>query len=339
VKKRLEAKGLNVDAQIGCSGFRIDLAIRHPKYRDRYILGVECDGATYHSHRSARDRDRLRQEALEKLGWKIYRVWSTDWVKNPDKIVEDIFRKVQELIEEKGIPATGSANLKPEPSHKNVIESTREQSHSADQNDINFDKDILKANPYGFKIYEKYVEEIPAFPGVWKPHVFNLANLIKYIQEIVKKESPVHVNTVVRRIAVIYGFKKIGSRVRKFIEYVIWLAAIRGMFQKQGDFLWSGENVTPRIPKPGEPLRPIEEVAIEELMLAAETIVKKELGIKRESLIKTTARALGYDRTGAKVERRISEAIERLFKEGRFITYGDQVVLNPKAHENEGDAR
>ncbi len=51
------------------------LACRHPH---GYLLGIECDGATYHSAKSARDSDALRQEILEALGWKIYRIWSTD---------------------------------------------------------------------------------------------------------------------------------------------------------------------------------------------------------------------------------------------------------------------
>ena len=70
VREQLVARGFDVDAQVGCSGFRIDLAIRNPLHKDRYIIGIECDGATYHAQRSARDRDRLRQAVLEGLGWK-----------------------------------------------------------------------------------------------------------------------------------------------------------------------------------------------------------------------------------------------------------------------------
>ncbi|MEM3388225.1 MAG: DUF3320 domain-containing protein [Thermoproteota archaeon] len=322
VKKRLEARGLKVDAQVGCSGFRIDLAIRHPKHKDRYILGVECDGATYHSHRSARDRDRLRQEILEKLGWKIYRVWSTDWVKNPDKIVENIFRRVQELVEERGVPAIDSVSLS-EPTHENSYEQPSEQNNTSNQNEVETDNDMIETNPYGFKTYEEYKV------GSWRPSVFSLQDLEKYIGEIVRKESPVHVNTVIRRIAEIYRLRRVGTRARKIIRRAIWLGVERGEFQKKKkDFLWSGDDVTPRIPSPGEPPRPIEEIAIEELMAAVETIVKKELGIKRKSLINTTARALGYNRTGAKVEERINEAVERLLRENRLTTYGDQIVLN-----------
>ena len=74
-----------VDARID---MRLDLGVRHPDWPYGYILGVECDGAPYHSSRSSRDRDRLRQEVLEGLGWRLHRIWSTDWFRNPRKEIE-----------------------------------------------------------------------------------------------------------------------------------------------------------------------------------------------------------------------------------------------------------
>ncbi len=84
----LVSRGWEVDAQVGCAGYRIDLAIRDPNVPGRYLLGVECDGATYHSAQTARDRDRLRQAVLEGLGWTIERVWSTDWWLKSDECLD-----------------------------------------------------------------------------------------------------------------------------------------------------------------------------------------------------------------------------------------------------------
>lgn len=84
----LIARGLQLDTQVGCSGYRIDLAARDPEHPDRYALGIECDGASYHSSKTARDRDRLRQAHLEQLGWTIHRIWSSDWVANPARELE-----------------------------------------------------------------------------------------------------------------------------------------------------------------------------------------------------------------------------------------------------------
>ena len=79
VAKALRDKGWTVHPQVGCSGYRIDLAVVDPRAPGRYLVGVECDGRSYHSAATARDRDRLRQQVLEGLGWRIHRIWSTDW--------------------------------------------------------------------------------------------------------------------------------------------------------------------------------------------------------------------------------------------------------------------
>ncbi|MBU4691219.1 DUF4011 domain-containing protein [Mycoplasma zalophi] len=82
VYNELNRLGYKVKTQVGSSGYRIDLAIVDPNNPNNYILGIECDGSTYHSSKTARDRDRLRQEVLEKRGWTIHRIWSTDWFTN-----------------------------------------------------------------------------------------------------------------------------------------------------------------------------------------------------------------------------------------------------------------
>ena len=83
VAEALAEHGFETTPQVGVAGYRIDMGLRHPSFPHGYIAGVECDGAAYHSAPAARDRDRLRQEALERLGWKIIRVWSTDWFDDP----------------------------------------------------------------------------------------------------------------------------------------------------------------------------------------------------------------------------------------------------------------
>lgn len=83
VLQRLEAMGVPVTPQYGASGYWIDFACAHPKQQGRMVLAIEADGASYHSSPTARDRDRLRQQVLESLGWRFHRIWSTAWFKNP----------------------------------------------------------------------------------------------------------------------------------------------------------------------------------------------------------------------------------------------------------------
>lgn len=97
VAQALAARGYECAAQLGVAGYYLDIAVKHPDRPGSYILGVECDGASYHSARSVRDRDRLRQSILEKLGWHIHRVWSTDWFKSHEREVERLVARLNDL--------------------------------------------------------------------------------------------------------------------------------------------------------------------------------------------------------------------------------------------------
>lgn len=109
VESALKGHGLDVRRQIGCSGFRIDLAIVHPDHPGKYVLGVECDGATYHGTATARDRDRLRQEILEGLGWRFCRIWSTDWVRNPERQIQRVVDAYEDALANSNVTHDESA--------------------------------------------------------------------------------------------------------------------------------------------------------------------------------------------------------------------------------------
>jgi very-short-patch-repair endonuclease len=96
VRDRLVQHGFEVVPQVGVAGYFIDLAVKHPK-RSGYLLGIECDGAMYHSSKSARDRDRLREEVLIGLKWNIYRIWSTDWFANPQQQFTRLLAYIEKL--------------------------------------------------------------------------------------------------------------------------------------------------------------------------------------------------------------------------------------------------
>ncbi len=102
VLRRLKDRGVLVQPQVGVAGYRIDLGLIDPQRPGRFVLGVECDGATYHSAKSVRDRDRLRQEVLERLGWRIHRIWSLDWWKTPDQEFERLMRAFEQARQHAG---------------------------------------------------------------------------------------------------------------------------------------------------------------------------------------------------------------------------------------------
>jgi very-short-patch-repair endonuclease len=84
VAARLALLGIEVLPQYGVGGYRVDFAAAHPDDPSRMILAVEADGTAYRDSGSVRDRDRLRKEHLERLGWRVHRLWSTSWLADPE---------------------------------------------------------------------------------------------------------------------------------------------------------------------------------------------------------------------------------------------------------------
>ena len=114
IQRQLEKRGIPVTPQYGVAGYRLDFACAHPEQPGRMVLAVEADGASYHSAPTARDRDRLRQQVLENLGWRFHRIWSTEWFRDPEgqaDLALEAWRKAVELADQAdaGVAVTSAA--------------------------------------------------------------------------------------------------------------------------------------------------------------------------------------------------------------------------------------
>lgn len=95
----LTRQGLHLVGEVGSSRYRIDMVARHPVKPGRFVLAIECDGASYHAAPTARDRDRLRRQQLEALGWRFHRIWSTDWFLRRDDEVRRAVKAFADAVE------------------------------------------------------------------------------------------------------------------------------------------------------------------------------------------------------------------------------------------------
>lgn len=152
----LAQHGFETVPQVGTAGYRIDLAVPHPTMSRHYVLGIECDGRKYHSSSVARERDRLRAQVLAERGWKLHRVWSTDWYHSRPLAEQKILEAVKSAIEKakrhsakseesgedftRPSPSDGSGNE--EQSLESLPSSHRRDSEMVD---IPFDEDIRDA--------------------------------------------------------------------------------------------------------------------------------------------------------------------------------------------------
>mgnify|MGYP003865484835 FL=1 len=98
VAEKLYAKGWVTHSQVGVSGFRVDLGVVNPDAPGKYLSAVECDGATYHSSATARDRDFLREQVLRGLGWEVIRIWSADWWIDSESALDRVDKELKKLL-------------------------------------------------------------------------------------------------------------------------------------------------------------------------------------------------------------------------------------------------
>lgn len=158
VINQLRSMGFEPVPQVGVFGFRIDIGVRHPSWPHGYILGVECDGATYHSSRSARDRDRLREQVLRDLGWELHRIWSTDWFTDAAKEAARLRKAIEDRLDIlKAQEMTAATTLLDQPTSISV-DSLDQEILPIDETEKTADAPKVMSTPATSQSYETSVE-------------------------------------------------------------------------------------------------------------------------------------------------------------------------------------
>ncbi|AHJ99695.1 DUF3320 domain-containing protein [Hymenobacter swuensis] len=312
VHRALMARGYVVRPQIGSQGFYIDLAVMDPDQPGRYVLGIECDGAMYHSARSARDRDRLRQQVLEAVGWRLHRIWSTDWFRDPQRETE---RAVQ-AIEEARRRATQD-----DPDEPEEPETTAETT-GIEREDLPVESPAL-AEPY-------QVAQLPAAVGHRELHQHGLGQLANWLTQIVRIESPIHLDEATRRLGQASGATQVGARMRKAGRDAALLAANLRHLRQQGDFLWDISMQQPPLRDRSQlPAisRKLTFVAPEELARALRTVVEQSFVLPREAVFLPTVRLLGFSRLSEEMRQQLDAVLAGLLESGEVVEVNG--VLKP----------
>ena len=312
VADALRARGHDIEHQVGSAGFFVDLAVVDPDRPGRYVLGIECDGAMYHSARSARDRDRLRQQVLEGLGWSIHRIWSTDWFRNRERELDRVERAIQETRSRNGAAPPVEPRREPEP-----LKRVSEPERPAED----------RSSPY--------VVAKMRIPHLDTPlHEVSPGRLAQWLAEVVRVESPVHVREVVTRIRTAVGVGRTGARIKRRMEEAVRHGTNTGLFERRGDFLWRLDHDVPDVrrrdgtlPDTARGLKTIEMIAPEEIGQALCHVVRDSFGIDRDEAISEARRLFGFKRAGATITRRMQAVLDDLFTSGTLKQTGDILQL------------
>lgn len=344
VLRELVAMGHEVHTQVGCSGYRIDLAIVDPRNKGRFVLGVECDGASYHSAATARDRDRLRQSVLERLGWRLFRIWSTDWWQDREGELRRFAQAFDEAMAEPvpqdvafaALAQKASANAatavpastKPEAPLTTTTEPREPQSND-DESLLGKDTGL----PAGIAAYVPCRLE-PAPRNADLHEVRHRALLRSHLETVLAEEAPIVLDLLVRRVAEAWSIGRVTSRVVERVR-----GALDGLAVERDGALWpagggatgaDSTGVASRPPfrgnAPGEAQRDPEELPVGEVRAAMAWMLRQHGSLRDTELLRETARLFGFARLGNAVREAMGKALAELERDGEVRRTGDVIA-------------
>lgn len=309
VSKALRSVGHEVHHQIGCSGYRIDMAIVDPEKPGSYLLGIECDGANYHRSRTARDRDELRQSVLEGLGWKLHRIWSTDWWHSPKQELEKIEKAIERTKRERSSLTIVQVEVpaKIELPHEEVEEEAFPI----------IDRGAL-ATLEAYEVYRQtYMHDDSG-------DSFEYWMMKGELERLVEVEGPVLLHVAAKRLAPYWNVNKCTERFVDRVRHALSQTSVLTTDGDVSEVLWP-RGSTPEsyggFRTPGDDpdsKRKIGEIPLVEVINATAFVLKGQVSMPAEDLMKETVKLFGFQRTGATIQARISEAIQRLVEDGRI---------------------
>ncbi|MFZ5697796.1 MAG: DUF3320 domain-containing protein [Pseudomonadota bacterium] len=297
VLRFLQEKGWQVHPQVGCSSYRIDLGVVDPRASGRYLMAVECDGASYHSAATARDRDKLRQAVLEQLGWKVHRIWSTEWWTSPAREKNRVIEALEKAQSEEPNTLFAHAPIDPlvAPPINEVEQSTPAPMVTALSKALMYSESPnLRGNREAFLA----PSEAPA--------------VRQMVEQIIHHEGPVSDALIRKRIVSAYGFDRSGNRIQERIDAL--LQGRQGVTREDDrEFYW------PLSVSPGAwrgfrsgGNRDSLDIPIEELANAARAVLEEYVVADEGTLAKSMASIFGILRVSKQIQERMVAGIGRL---------------------------
>lgn len=305
--------GYDVQPQVGVAGYRIDLGVKHPDQPGAFMLGIECDGAAYHSSFAARDRDRIRHEILEGLGWQLHHIWGTDWYRDQKREKD----RLRELLEAQAAkPVVGrvvkdEALELPEP----TVSYVEEPVHIAP--DWIVDYTVAKPDP------------IPETVDLSQE--VNAARLKEFVSAVAQVEAPIHVDVMVKRLRDNSAYEMISSKTRNTLLKAVKMAGLK----VKKEFIIIPDASVPLVRRNTDDCeRTIIQIPDEEIQVCITGLLSDAIGMEEPELITSTAKAFGFKRTGPDIKKRLHQIILRMKKQGTIEENGIGLRL-PELPESE----
>lgn len=313
VARGLQEKGWTVVPQIGVSRFRIDLGVVHPDRPGDYLVGVECDGASYHSAATARDRDKVRARILGGLGWRLVRVWSTEWWIDPVGALARLDAKLRvELEARRAVETAGIPEPPPLTQAPAILAALDLAAPAADDAARAHASPVFARQPpiassTGEATYR--LANLTNHPGLDPARFYDPSYtpiLETLVVQVVETEAPLRPEALVNRIARAHGFQQSGRLIRERVMAIVERDYALVPDSDGMSFVWPDAAASAawegyRLPAGEDDVRWIDEIPMAELRALGRTVVVGDLAVE-------VARRFGVRRVSAAARARIEAA-------------------------------
>lgn len=307
--------GYEVHTHIGCSEYKIDICVVNPRNPSRYLLAILGDGKTYHAAKTSSDREIVQVEVLKMLGWNIFKVWSTAWWENPDKVLNDILSAIHKAEEGISIESKSVTFEDPIDVQLAVDENLR-------NNDGAFLHEPRPQNRSLQREYEVAVVEVVLCSSSEDFFMWRHREKIKsQILQVLEIESPITKSLLSKRVLSGWGITRLGSRI--YTHFEILFSELRMKQTIDGDKItyWKPDHQPEeysvfRIATFEPHRRDADDLPVEEIANGIKEILANQISLSHSDLIKEASRLFGYFRIGTNVESAMTKGIQRTLNKG-----------------------
>ncbi|WOX21231.1 DUF3320 domain-containing protein [Streptomyces solicathayae] len=320
----LRGWGYSVQPQVGVAGFRIDMAVRHPAAPGSYALGIECDGVMYHSSRAARDRDRLRESVLRDLGWKLHRIWGTDWYRNR----RDAMARLRAAVEEACARDPFEVTAEEPAGDRAVAEVPARAETLTDTTPTVTFVAVDDGPPAWSRAYEEVVDAQLVnlrltsakrrgmrYAELQDPDAVGVVADVAL--SVIKAEGPMTEDLIFTRVRSAWGIARAGAVVRDSVRRALRKIASAGQIVRVGEAydVPDRERMFARTPTLTV-ARKVGQVPSVERRLVVRHVVEESPGVHRDELMREVARFFGWTRRGPDIRDALTADVDELVAQG-----------------------
>lgn len=333
----LKGWGYSVQPQVGVGGYRIDMAVRDPDAPGTYAIGIECDGAMYHSSRAARDRDRLREAVLQDLGWKLHRIWGTDWYRNRAEAMTRLRAAIDSACaQDPHAPRRHRVELEDNiapgvrPAEEEEVES------AAPTRTVEFVQIEESASEWvkeyrhlsDDELWEVRMRAARQARRQWVElqETDSTEVIAAVVLEVLDSEGPIVEELICTRVRTAWRLAKSGAVIQARVRTVVQLLVEhRKIVQCGSAYDLPGHAATEVRTQTSTCKRKIGQVPEAERQFALRRVVEECPGMSRSELVREVSRVFGWTRTGRDINTALSRDLDKLLEDDILLEEGEGI--------------